>query len=65
MTLEEAQIALEEMRAAEDKKLRTSVLQYSLDGVAGTVHINPSGFVLVSELVANCGEELHYKVQIH
>ena len=60
LTLEEAQKALVEMRTAEDKKLRTSVLHYSLDGVSGTVHINPSGFVLASELVANC-EELHYE----
>ena len=64
ITLEDARMALEEMRSAEDKKQRTSVLCYSLDGVAGTLHVNPSSFVLVSELVANCGEELHYKIQI-
>ena len=60
VTLEEVQKALVQMRTAEDEKLRTSVLHYSLNGVAGTMKINPAGFVLASELVANC-EELHYE----
>ena len=38
----------------------TSILHYTLDGVAGTMRINPSGFVLSSDLVNNC-EKLLYE----
>ena len=38
----------------------TSILHYTLDGVAGTMHINPSGFFLCSDLVNNC-EKLLYE----
>ena len=38
----------------------TSVLHYSLNGVVGMMHINPSGAVLGSDLVAHC-EDLHYE----
>ena len=43
-----------------DEEKCTSILHYTLDGVAGTMRINPSGFVLGSDLVNNC-EKLLYE----
>ena len=38
----------------------TSVLHYNLNGVVGMMHIDPSGVVLGSDLVAHC-QDLHYE----
>ena len=43
-----------------DEEKCTSILHYTLDGVAGTMRINPSGFVLGSDLVNNF-EKLLYE----
>ena len=50
LTLEEEQKALVEMRNKEDKKLGTSVLQYSLDGVAGTATLQCTNIVHKSQI---------------